>query len=89
MRRRIFFIATVMLLSAAVAQGQTAFLIAGGANAPLGHLGDIADIGYNASVGVNLGGTAIPVGARHHPCIPDRYTPPPGGHLPEWRYRRD
>ena len=64
MRTRIFFIATAMLLFAAVAQGQTAFLIAGGANAPLGHLGDVADIGYNASVGVNLGGTAIPVGAR-------------------------
>ena len=64
MRRRFLFIATAMSLSATVAQGQTAFLVAGGANAPVGHLGDITDIGYNASVGLNLGGTAVPVGAR-------------------------
>ena len=64
MTRHTLFIATAMLLSATVAQGQAAFLIAGGVNAPIGHLGDITDIGYNASVGLNLGGTAIPVGAR-------------------------
>ena len=61
---RVLFITTVMLLSAAVAQGQTAFLVSGGATAPVGHLGDITDIGYNAAIGVDLGVTALPVGAR-------------------------
>ncbi len=64
MFRRLLFIATAISLSAAAAQGQTTFLVAGGATAPVGHLGDITDIGYTASVGVNLGGTTVPVGAR-------------------------
>ena len=64
MCRRFSIVLATLLLSAASAQGQTAFIVAGGATAPLGHLGDITDIGYNASIGVNIGGTAVPVGAR-------------------------
>ncbi len=43
---------------------QTSISVAGGVNAPVGRLGDIADLGYNISGGLNFGGTSLPVGLR-------------------------
>lgn len=43
---------------------QNAINVAGGINAPVGRLGDITDLGYNVSLGLNLGGAALPVGIR-------------------------
>lgn len=43
---------------------QTSVDIAGGAAVPFGTLGDISDIGYNVSAGLNFGGTLLPVGLR-------------------------
>ena len=64
MNRQILLGAAALVLSAAAAKGQTGFLISGGATAPVAHLGDVTDIGYNAAVGFDLGATALPVGAR-------------------------
>ena len=46
------------------AQTSTSFVVAGGVNAPVNRLGDIADLGYNVAAGVNLGAIALPVGLR-------------------------
>ena len=64
MTRHIVLAAAALFLSAAAADGQTAFVISGGATAPVARLGDVTDIGYNAAVGFDLGATALPVGAR-------------------------
>lgn len=64
MKRHILLIAVALVLSSVAAEGQTAFLVSGGATAPVAHLGDIADIGYNAAIAIDLGATALPVGAR-------------------------
>ncbi len=53
-----------MLVHATWAGAQGAFIVAGGATVPVGSLGDVTDIGYNAALGVELGGAAVPVGAR-------------------------
>lgn len=45
-------------------RAQSSFLVAGGINAPVGRLGDIADLGYNVAVGLALGGPIVPVGLR-------------------------
>ena len=66
MTRRLLAIAAAAALMAvsSVAHAQISFSVAGGLNAPVGHLGDIADIGYNVAAGLNLGGTSVPIGAR-------------------------
>lgn len=61
---------TTALLGAALALAPTTLLaqrslsIAGGASAPVGDLGEVTDLGYNAAIGLNLGGTRLPIGAR-------------------------
>ena len=57
-------LAAALALAPISAQSQTSLSISGGVNAPLGDLGDIADLGYNAAVGLHLGGTVLPVGVR-------------------------
>ena len=63
-----FLRATVFAMSLAAApalvRAQVSFGVAGGLNAPVGRLGEIADLGYNAAAGVNIGGTTVPIGAR-------------------------
>jgi hypothetical protein len=46
------------------APAQTALSVAGGLSAPVSDLGDVADLGYNVGVGIDFGGTRLPVGAR-------------------------
>jgi hypothetical protein len=43
---------------------QTSLDVAAGPNAPVGHLGDIAYLGYNIALGVILVARALPVGLR-------------------------
>lgn len=43
---------------------QASLSVAGGVSAPVSDLGDIADLGYNVGVGLNFGGTRVPIGAR-------------------------
>jgi hypothetical protein len=43
---------------------QIGLSVAGGLSAPVSDLGDVADIGYNIGVGIDIGGTRLPVGAR-------------------------
>lgn len=66
MTRRTLVIAAAALLSAvpAASHAQVSFLISGGLNAPVGQLGDITDLGYNVTAGLNLGAPAVPVGVR-------------------------
>lgn len=66
MTKRLLAIATATLLVAApaLARAQTSLSVSGGFNAPVGRLGDLADIGYNAAAGLGFGGTSLPVGAR-------------------------
>ena len=64
MNSRILAILAASLVSVSTARAQTALVVSGGATAAVGHLGDITDIGYNAAVGVDLGRTVLPVGAR-------------------------
>jgi hypothetical protein len=54
----------LILLSATDARAQTALSVAGGIAAPVSDLGDIANLGYNVGVGLNFGGTRLPIGAR-------------------------
>lgn len=61
---------TTALLGAALAVAPSTLLaqrslsLAAGASAPVGDLGDVTDLGYNVALGLNLGGTSRPVGAR-------------------------
>ena len=58
-------LSAILLLTASVgAHAQTSFVVSGGLNAPVARLGEIADLGYNAAAGLNLGGTSVPIGAR-------------------------
>ncbi|MDB4889159.1 MAG: hypothetical protein JWL61_1014 [Gemmatimonadetes bacterium] len=54
----------MLALSASPAQSQIAIMVAGGVNAPVGTLGDLADLGYNIAAGVNVGATLLPIGLR-------------------------
>jgi hypothetical protein len=47
-----------------VARSQISLSIAGGVNAPVGALGDLVDLGYNVAAGLNVGGSALPIGLR-------------------------
>ncbi|MEO8560438.1 MAG: hypothetical protein ABI601_00085 [bacterium] len=53
-----------MLTPIAESPAQTQLSVAGGVAVPVSDLGDIADLGYNVGVGLNFGGTRLPVGAR-------------------------
>jgi hypothetical protein len=54
----------LMLFPARHLAAQTSLSVAGGIAAPVSDLGDIADLGYNLGVGLNFGGTRLPIGAR-------------------------
>ena len=58
--------AGVVALSPNIAAGQsrTRFGVSGGLAAPTSHLGDVADLGYNVTAGLFIGGTRVPIGAR-------------------------
>ena len=53
-----------LLMLPIVASAQASLSVSGGVNAPVGALGDIADLGYTIAAGISLGGTAVPVGLR-------------------------
>ena len=57
-------VATALVAGPAAAHAQTSFSVAGGVNAPVRDLGDIADLGYNVAAALNMGGTSLPVGLR-------------------------
>jgi hypothetical protein len=46
------------------AQTRTSISVAGGLSAPVGNLGNVADIGYNVAVGLNFGAPIVPIGLR-------------------------
>ena len=54
----------LILVPIASSSAQTALTVAGGISAPVSDLGDVADLGYNIGVGINFGGTRLPIGAR-------------------------
>jgi hypothetical protein len=66
MARRLLAAIVVGALTAApaVAHAQASLSISGGVSAPTGDLGDIADLGYHLSAGLDLGGTTGPLGFR-------------------------
>lgn len=65
LKRFLVSVVVAGVLSAAPSlQAQTSLMVSGGLNAPVGRLGDIADMGYIINAGLNLGGPFIPVGAR-------------------------
>jgi hypothetical protein len=54
----------LMLFPARTADAQASLSVAGGIAAPVSDLGDVADLGYNIGIGLNFGGTRLPIGAR-------------------------
>ena len=54
----------LLLASPQSLQAQTSLSVSGGLAAPVGDLGDFADLGYTLAAGINLGGTRLPIGAR-------------------------
>ena len=56
--------AALIALSSAPAEAQVKLMVAGGLNAPVGALGDAADLGYNVTAGLNVGAPLLPVGLR-------------------------
>ena len=63
-RRLLTALVAGLIVVPTLASAQTKINIAGGASAPVGSLGDLTGIGYNASGGVNFGGTTLPVTIR-------------------------
>jgi hypothetical protein len=59
-----FFSGALMLAPFTPLAAQTHLSVSGGVSAPVSDLGDIADLGYNVGVGLNFGGTRLPIGAR-------------------------
>ncbi len=55
---------TLALVVPAALHAQASLVIMGGLSAPVGNLGDLTDIGYNAGVGINVGAPALPIGLR-------------------------
>jgi len=51
------------LMPAAV-PAQTSFVVMGGLSAPVSRLGDLTDMGYNVTAGLNVGALMLPVGLR-------------------------
>jgi hypothetical protein len=64
MRRNAFLATLVILLLPAAAQGQLRLLGGVGVTNPMSDLNDVADVGWHAMGGVQLGIAAIPVGLR-------------------------
>ena len=67
MRRltRLAVIATTLALAPLTSvAAQARFNVAGGVAAPMSDLGDVADLGYSVSAGLNFGGIRLPIGAR-------------------------
>ncbi|MEP6999954.1 MAG: hypothetical protein ABI969_05720 [bacterium] len=66
MTQRLLVIAITAALAAVptAARAQVSFLVAGGLNAPVGRLGDITDLGYNVTAGLNFGAPVVPIGVR-------------------------
>ena len=66
MNRRVLVVALSMLVATSPESlgAQLSIDVAGGANVPFGVLGDVADIGYHVSAGINTGGNRAPVGLR-------------------------
>jgi len=56
--------AAALFLGAPLARAQTSLVVSGGLNAPVGRLGDVTDMGYIVSAGLNFGATLVPVGVR-------------------------
>jgi len=64
-KRLLAALATASVLGGAPAlHAQASLLISGGLNAPVGRLGEITDMGYIITGGLNLGAPIAPVGAR-------------------------
>lgn len=59
-----FAIVVGLLGTPAVVRSQSSVSVAGGINAPVSDLGNIADLGYNVAAALNVGGTSLPVGLR-------------------------
>jgi hypothetical protein len=57
-------VAAGVLSGAPALHAQASLLISGGLNAPVGRLGDVTDMGYVITGGLNLGAPIAPVGAR-------------------------
>lgn len=64
MRRTTLLATVVLLLLPAAAQGQIRLLGGVGVTNPMGDLNDVADVGWHAMGGVQLGIAAVPVGLR-------------------------
>jgi hypothetical protein len=60
----VLFGSALILVPLLPVAGQTQLTVAGGVSAPVSDLGDIADLGYNVGVGLNFGGTRLPISAR-------------------------
>lgn len=60
----VLFGSAFMLAAFTPLAAQTQLSVAGGLAAPVTDLGDVADLGYNVGVGLNFGGTRLPIGAR-------------------------
>ena len=54
----------LLLAPVTSSSAQTSLTVAGGLSAPVSSLGDISDVGYNIGVGIDFGGTRLPVAAR-------------------------
>jgi hypothetical protein len=54
----------LLLAPSARLDAQVALSVSGGLAAPVGDLGDYADLGYNVAAGLNFGGTRLPIGLR-------------------------
>lgn len=64
-KRFLSAVITVGILAGAPAlHAQASLLVSGGLNAPVGHLGDVTDMGYVITGGLNLGAPVAPVGVR-------------------------
>ena len=57
-------LAAGILGEAPAVHAQASLMVSGGLNAPVGRLGDLTDMGYVVTGGLNLGAPISPVGAR-------------------------
>ncbi|MDB4882979.1 MAG: hypothetical protein JWL95_1745 [Gemmatimonadetes bacterium] len=60
----VLFGSALLLAPSARLTAQAALSVSGGVAAPVGDLGDVADLGYNVAAGLNFGGTHLPIGLR-------------------------
>lgn len=57
-------LAALVILPATTTSAQPSISVAGGLSIPVGTLGNVTNIGYAASAGLNFGAPIVPVGAR-------------------------